>query len=89
MTLRTWTTENIQSEETHRWWAASCVKYLMEGALAAFLGLIISSLVFVLYLLDEFQLPFGVAGPLGLWIVLSGLILYYFTHCKYTDLDLN
>lgn len=89
MTLRRWTTENIQSEKTLRWWVASCVKYVIEGALAAFLGLIVSSLIFALYLLDEFPLPFGVAGPLGLWMVISGLILYYFTHCKYTDLGLN
>lgn len=87
MTLRRWATENLQAEGTLQWWAATCIKYGMESALSAFLGLIVSPLVFALYLLDEFPLPFGVAGPVGLWLFVSGLIFYKFTHCKYTDLN--
>lgn len=87
MTVRRWVSENINSEGTPRWGLAYTTKYLVEGGLAVILAGIPTLLVLAMLLVREFSLPFGVAGPVGLWLVLSGLVFMNFTHCTYTNLS--
>lgn len=87
MTVRQWTSENIDADKTYRRATASVIKYVSEGLLAVFLGGAVSLLLLALLLVRDAPLPLGVAGAVGLWFVLSSLVFIYYTTGTYTDID--
>jgi hypothetical protein len=87
MTLRTWVTDELDSQSSPRWLIAFIVKHLIELLLALFFAAVITGLGLMIFSVDKYSTSIGRAGPIGVLAIVTYLIFDGYTHCKYTDLN--
>ena len=82
MTQKEWIVDHLDADKLSIWLVANGAKFSIEVASAAILVFPLFAVVYGLILYTQASVPFGVAGPVALYILFAGGAYREYWNCK-------